>query len=302
MRAMPGFGTGVSSVIGLRREIIDLAVEIEKLGFPMITCPSAGDCVAMSQSILEATQAVTVMAAVQPIYHRVPVSLAETGAHLHELSGGRFRLGIGVSHDVANQVYQVQPGRPLEDIRHYIAEMRAGVERTGPQPPIIMAALRDRMFDLAVEIADGVFMSRACRSHLAKQIARIPADRRDAGFFVGNSVPTVIDADPAVALNVMRQSQAFYVGLANYRNYWRSAGYVEEMDAVEAALAKGEHDRIPALLSEYWLRNIALFGSPSMVREGIEAYFDIGVFPVISPVVRTVGSWTHYESVFALYR
>ncbi len=301
MRQMPGFTTGVSSVIGHRQRIIDFAREIERRGFPLISTPSSGDCVAMSQSILGVTRSVKVMAAVQPIYHRVPVSLAETGAHLHEVSGGRFQLGIGVSHELANKVYHVQPGPPLEDCRAYVAAMRAAVEWTGPQAPIIMAALRDRMFDLAVEIADGVFPSRACRVHLAKQVARIPADRRAAGFFVGNAIPTVIDADPEVARNVMRQSQAFYMGLPNYRNYWRSVGYVEEMDAVEAALAKGEHERIPTLLSDAWLRNVTLFGTPSTVREGLEAYFDIGVLPVLSPVLRDASLSAHYESVLALY-
>lgn len=301
MSQMPGLTTGVSSVIGHRRQIIDFAKEVERRGFPLISSPSSGDCVAMCQSILEVTRSIKVMASVQPIYHRVAVSLAETGAHLHELSGGRFRLGIGVSHALSHQVYHVQPGPPLEDSRAYVAQMRAAVEWTGPQAPIIMAALRDRMFDLAVEIADGVFTSRACRSHLAKQVARIPADRRAAGFFVGNAIPTVIDDDPEVALNVIRRSQVFHVGLPNYRNYWRSVGYVEEMDAVEAALAKGEHDRIPALLSEEWLRNVTLFGTPSAVREGIEAYFDLGVFPVLSPVLRDAGPSAHYESVLALY-
>lgn len=301
MDQLPGITTGVSSVIGHRRQIIDFASEVERRGFPLISTPSAGDCVAMAQSILEATRSITVMASVQPIYHRVAVSLAETGAHLHELSGGRFRLGIGVSHELSHQAYHVRAGRPLEDSRVYVARMRAAVERTGPQAPIVMAALKDRMFDLAVEIADGVFPSRACRHHLAKQVTRIPADRRAAGFFVGNAIPTVIDADPAVALNVMRQSQVFYMGLPNYRNYWRSVGYVEEMDAVEAALSRGEHDRIAALLSEKWLRNVTLFGTPSTVREGVEAYFDIGVLPVLNPVLRDASPSAHYESVLALY-
>ncbi|MEJ7925348.1 LLM class flavin-dependent oxidoreductase [Sphingobium sp. AN641] len=301
MTDMPGFGTGGSPVIGNRRQMIELAKEIERRGFPLISTPSSCDCVAMSQSMLEATRSVTVMAAVQPIYHRVAVSLAETGAHLHELSEGRFRLGIGVSHDLSNRIYHVQPGQPLEDCRAYVAQMRAAVEWTGPQAPIVMAALRNRMFDLAVEIADGVFMSRACRRYLAHQVARVPAERREQGFFVGNSIPVVIDDDPQVAFDVMRHSQAFYLGLANYRNYWRAVGYVEEMDAIEAALSKGERDRIPALVSEEWLRNITLFGTPATVREGIEAYFAMGIMPVISPVLREASANAHYESVFALY-
>lgn len=301
MTRMPGFSTGGSPVIGHRRTMIELATEVERRGFPLITSPSSSDCVAMAQSFLEATRTVKVMTAIQPIYHRAAVSLGETVAHLHELNEGRFTLGIGVGHAISHKIFHVQAGQPVEDMRQYVAQIRSAADYTGPQPPVVVAALRNRMFDLAVEIADGVITSRACKTYLAKQLAGVPKERRGEGFFVGNSVPTVIDDDIAVALGVMRQSQAFYLGLPNYRNYWRSAGYAEEMERIETALTNGESARIPELVSEDWLRQISLFGTPSQVRDGIEAYFDLGVLPILSPVLRSESATAHYQNVFALF-
>ena len=49
-----------------------------------------------------------------------------------------------------------------------------------------------------------------------------------------------------------------YVTLPNYRNYWKHAGYVEEMDAVETALATGSASGCPSLMSDAWLRDCTL--------------------------------------------
>ena len=46
--------------------------------------------------------------------------------------------------------------------------------------------------------------------------------------------------------------------LPNYRNYWKEAGYVEEMEAIEKAVAAGERERIPSLLSDAWLSDCTL--------------------------------------------
>ena len=74
------------------------------------------------------------------------------------------------------------------------------------------------------------------------------------------------------------------------------------MDAVEVALSTGETECIPALLSDKWLADATLFGAPSQIREGVEAYFDLGVMPVLSPVSTTGSPWAAYDKIFALYR
>ena len=90
---------------------------------------------------------------------------------------------------------------------------------------------------------------------MAAQLDRVPGARRD-GFFLANMVPTVIDDDHAAADAIHRRTLTGYVSLPNYRNYWKQAGYEEEMEAIEAALAAGDRDKLPTLMSDAWLRRL----------------------------------------------
>jgi alkanesulfonate monooxygenase SsuD/methylene tetrahydromethanopterin reductase-like flavin-dependent oxidoreductase (luciferase family) len=272
----------LSALPGQRRITIEIAAEAERRAFTGIYCPSVGDPVALCQAIAGATSTIPIGTAIEPIYLRSPQSLARTGALVHELAGGRFRLGVGVSHDALNTRYHLQAGKPLQDMRDYVAALRAMEGETGALPPIVLAALRNKMLDLACEIADGAILAGASRSFAARQILRIPTDKRQAGFFLANVAPTVIDADVAAADAAIRRMTAMYVQFPSYRNYWREAGYIEEMDAAEEAIAKGELDRLPSLMSDCWLADCCLYGSPATVREGVEAWWDAGIAPILT--------------------
>jgi alkanesulfonate monooxygenase SsuD/methylene tetrahydromethanopterin reductase-like flavin-dependent oxidoreductase (luciferase family) len=87
----------------------------------------------------------------------------------------------------------------------------------------------------------------------------------------------------------MRRTLASYVRLPNYQNYWIEAGYEEEMRAIRAALARGETQRVPELMSDRWLRDVTLFGSAADVREGVEAWLATGVRTLIVVASSTRG-------------
>ena len=131
------------------------------------------------------------------------------------------------------------------------------------------------MLALAAEVADGAIWANASRSQMAAQLARVPEAKRE-GFFLANMIPTVIDDDRAAAAAINRRTLAGYVSLPNYRNYWKQAGYVEEMEAVEQALDAGDRDTLPSLMSDAWLHDCTLSGSVAEVRDGIEAWRDAG--------------------------
>jgi alkanesulfonate monooxygenase SsuD/methylene tetrahydromethanopterin reductase-like flavin-dependent oxidoreductase (luciferase family) len=84
---------------------------------------------------------------------------------IHEVSGGRFQFGIGVAHAPSHVRMGVTPGKPLADIRAFVAKIRS-YEGIGALPPIILAALRRRMVTLAAEIADGLVFANGSRSHM----------------------------------------------------------------------------------------------------------------------------------------
>jgi hypothetical protein len=91
--------------------------------------------------------------------------------------------------------------------------------------------------------------------------------------------------------------------LPNYRNYWKEAGYVEEMTAIETAIAERRQGEIPGLLSDRWLADNTLFGPAAKVREGIEAWREAGVStPVIVPSSAASGNQlTAIEELFAAF-
>lgn len=274
----------LAAVPGRRKAIIDIAREVERRGFPGIFCPSLGDNLALCEAIALATREVIFGTSITPIYTRNVADFASTAGFLHEISDGRFRFGIGVSHEPAMRRLGVKQGKPLADMRQFVQDLRA-VPRVGDLPPIVLATLRTRMIRLAEEIGQGMVFANGARSHMGQSLGALsPAARASADFFIGNMIPTCISDDEQAAMAVNRRTLTSYAFLPNYRNYWKEAGYVEEMEAVEAAIAAGDMDRVPQCLSDRWLADTTLFGSASKVREGIEAWFDAGIrTPIIVP-------------------
>ena len=283
-----------------RQRSIDLIAQFEERGFSGIYCPSFGDPIALCQAIAERTNEIRFGTSILPIYFRQPNDLAAAASFLHELSGGRFDLGLGVSHGPTHSRLGITVGKPLADTREYVRALRDAEKMAGPLPPIVLATLRDKMVELSVEISEGAVWANASRSRMAHSISLMADDHDD--FFIGNMIPTVIsdDRDAAAALN--RKTLSGYVALPNYRNYWKSAGYVEEMDACEAAIAAGDRDALATAMSDAWLSDATLYGTASQVRDGIEAWFDAGVStPIIVPSATDGGQLRAVELLFEAY-
>ncbi|MAT83086.1 MAG: hypothetical protein CMD39_02240 [Gammaproteobacteria bacterium] len=282
MTRMPAIS--LAAVPGRRRKIIDLAKEVEKRGFSGIYCPSLGDNLALCEAIALATSEIEFGTSITPIYTRNVADFAGTAGFIHEVSGGRFRFGVGVSHEPAMKRLGITQGKPLADMRQFVADLKA-VPRVGDQPPIVLATLRQKMIKLAEEVGDGMVFANGARSHMATSLSVLqPESRSDGDFFIGNMIPTCVSDDEEAAKAVNRRTLTSYALLPNYRNYWKEAGYEEEMNAVEEAVAAKDFDRVPECLSDRWLADTTLFGSAAKVREGVEAWFDAGIkTPIIVP-------------------
>jgi alkanesulfonate monooxygenase SsuD/methylene tetrahydromethanopterin reductase-like flavin-dependent oxidoreductase (luciferase family) len=290
------------AVPGRRRLTFDLAAEAERRGFSGIYVPSIFGNMAQCTALALATERITFATAISPIYARTVEDFAQSAAFIHEVSGGRFRFGIGVAHAPSHLRMGVTVGKPLTDIRAFVARFR-GYEGFGPLPPIILAALRKRMVALAGEIADGLVFANASRSHMAESLSALSAEkRRDPEFLVANMIPTCISDDVAAARAVNRRTLTRYTMLPNYRNYWKEAGYVEEMAAIEAAVVAGREADIPGLMSDRWLADATLFGPVAAVREGVEAWRAAGVStPILVPSSASGNQLKAVEEIFAAF-
>jgi len=292
----------LAAVPGRRRATLDLAREIERRGFAGIYCASFGDALGLCEALALTTERIPIGTAIANLYTRHPTEYAQTAALVHELSGGRFRFGVGVSHAPMNRRLGIRTGKPLGDMREFVAALR-DTPRVGELPPVVVAGLRRRMVALAGEIGDGVVFANASRSHMGASLAALPAARRDdPDFFVGDMIPVCIadDRDAAMARN--RRTLLMYLSLPNYRNYWKEAGYADEMTAIEEALGRGARDELPGLMSERWLADCTLFGTAAEVREGVDAWREAGVrTPILVPSSATGNQMAAFQELFAAF-
>src|SRR6204780_3990503 len=173
---------------------------------------------------------VTLGTSVAPIYHRSPASMAQTAATIDDLSGGRFRLGLGPGHRATMGGWHGQDiGSPVAEMREYVALVRAllagGEPPTGVRwnssfafsgfkaradIPVYVAGLSPAMLRLAGEIADGVVLWACPASYVCDvvvrevAVGRARAGRDMAGFDVCAAVPSAVVADPEAARDGIR--------------------------------------------------------------------------------------------------
>jgi alkanesulfonate monooxygenase SsuD/methylene tetrahydromethanopterin reductase-like flavin-dependent oxidoreductase (luciferase family) len=291
------------AVPGRRRLTLELARETERRGFSGIYAPSRYANFALCDALALATERIVFGTAIAPIYARSLDDFAQSAAFLHEVSGGRFRFGIGVAHAPSQARMDAKPGKPLSDTRAFVKRLRA-YDGIGAQPPLVLAALRTKMVALSGEIAQGVVFANASRSHMKVSLAALPAEKRtDENFLIANMLPTCITDDLAAARAVHRRTLTHYAGLPNYRNYWKEAGYVEEMTAIEKAIAENRPHDVPKYLTDAWIDDVTLSGPASRVREGVEAWVDAGVrTPIIVPSSAAGNQLKAFEEIFATFK
>jgi len=287
---------------GRRVATLDTAREIERRGFPQIQVSSAFGNMSQCLGLAFATERITFATAIAPIYAATADEFAQSAAYLHEVSGGRFQFGIGIAHGPAHVRMGATPGKPLGDIRDFVAKFKAH-EGIGALPPVILATLRKRMIALAGEIAEGMVFANGSLSHMAESLGALPdAKRGDPSFVIGNRIRTCITDDAAQARAVLRQTMTGYALMPNYRNYWKEAGYTEEMNAVEAALAAGRNDEVPRYLTDRWLDDCTLAGPPAKIRDRLEAWRAAGItLPCLVPLSADGDPTTALRTVFEAF-
>src|SRR5215217_4060410 len=260
---------------GRRADVVALAQEAEARDLPGLFSESPGDNLALSLAMLDRTKRIAVGTGIAGIYLRHPHTMATGASLIEELHPGRFLLGLGTSHIPFHEEMEVRYGKPLDDMRRYVQNIRS-VTEGAPCPPIMVAALRKRMSALAGEIGDGVMWANAALSHLPFSLAQIPPARRSS-MLLSNSAPACVSEDRKAALASVRRYLMFYLKLPNYQNYFVEAGYEEEVAATRSAIDRGDDEAVMAAIPEGMASDVALFGTKAEVLEGAEAWEEAGI-------------------------
>src|SRR5918995_3776855 len=158
---------------GRRAGVVALAREAEARGFPGVFSESPGDNLALSLAKLDRTERIVVGTGIAGIYLRHPHTMATGASLLEELHPGRFLLGLGASHAPFHEEMGIRYGRPLDDMRRYVRNIRTTTEGV-PCPPIVVAAPRRRMSAPGGGIGGRGMWANAALSHLPYSLAQIP--------------------------------------------------------------------------------------------------------------------------------
>jgi probable F420-dependent oxidoreductase len=182
---------------------------------------------------------------------------------LAEATHGRFALGLGVSHPhLAAKLRGHAFDRPLTRMREYLAAYRSAIYR-GPagvggiaEPPVLVAALRERMTDLAATDADGAFPYLVTPSRVRWMRTRLDASA-SAGTrpILAATLPLAL-ATPADR-SAARAYLAPYLRTPAYRASWELQGFTDaDWDApgsdrlVDAMVATGDADAARGRIAE----------------------------------------------------
>jgi F420-dependent oxidoreductase-like protein len=245
---------------------------------------------------------------VVPIYPRHPVAMAQAALSLSEMSGGRFRLGIGVSHRASIEtMLGLTVLDPLAVMREYVAVLRGAlgsgaafegkyyrvhwslaVPTRPAAPPIYLAALGPKMCELAGEIADGAILW-LCPPAYVRDVA-VPAierGRRRAGktlqgFDVVSAVPLAVTDDVTAARAAFRAELARYAALPFYRAMLEASGLGEGLRAF---------DRDGAV-PESMAQALGAVGDAAAAGAYVKAYREAGVtLPAVRPISFPDAPW-----------
>jgi probable F420-dependent oxidoreductase len=152
---------------------------------------------------------------------------------LQEATAGRFVLGLGVSHPhLAERLRGHAYERPLTRMREFVAAYRSAVYKGPmpdglPEPPLIVAALRERMLALAATDADGAFPYLVTPERVAWSRAVLDAARPDPRPVLAVSMPAVLETDAARARAAARGYLAPYLRTPAYQAGWAAQGFAE---------------------------------------------------------------------------
>ena len=296
-----------------------LAQEADRLGYDSAWAAEAygSDAATVLSWVAAHTEQIDIGSAVFQIPARTPAMTAMTAATLDTLSGGRFRLGLGVSGpQVSEGWHGVRFDKPLARTREYVEIVRMALARetvrhegefwTLPLPdgpgkalrltvhparddiPLYLASIGPKNLELTGEIADGWLAIFFAPEHAAEQLAHVSAGRAKAGkdlagFDVVPTVPVVFGDDPEICAEPLRHYAALYVGGMGSREqnfYNRLAvrmGYEDAATTVQDLYLARNHRDAAAAVPFEFIDRTSLIGPRERVRDRLAAYAEAGV-------------------------
>ena len=299
-----------------------LAAEADRLGYDVVWVAEAygSDAATVLGAIAATTERIDLGSAVMQIPGRTPAMTAMTAATLDALSGGRFRLGLGVSGpQVSEGWHGVRFDDPLGRTREYVQIVRQAIARRrvtaggrhftlpladGPgkalvlslQPvrpavPVYLAAVGPKNLTLTGEIADGwlaiFFDPELGADHIRRIRTAAAAAGRDADAVdISVQAAVALHDDPERAAQLVRPTAALYIGgmgskkVNFYHGIATAMGYEQAADEVQERFLARDYTGAAAAVPFEFLDRTSLLGTPARIVDRLRSLASQGVTTV----------------------
>jgi F420-dependent oxidoreductase-like protein len=308
------WGLGLTS-----EQQLEIVQEAERIGYDSVWAAEAygSDTATVLAWLAAGTERIHLCSGIFQMPARSPAMTAMTAATLDQLSGGRFRLGLGPSGpQVSEGWHGVRFARQLQRTREYVDVVRMALRRErleyhgetielplpdGPgkalkltispvqeEIPIYLAAIGPKNIALTGEIADGWLPVFLAPDHLDVLMAPLEEGAQRAGrtlddFDIAPTVNVLISDDVEAARDAMRPILSLYVGGMGSRekNFYnalvRRYGFEDAAREVQDLYLDGKKEEAAAALPAELIDTVTLCGPEDRVRDRLAVYAQAGV-------------------------
>jgi F420-dependent oxidoreductase-like protein len=303
-------------------EQVELAVLADDLGLDSVWISEAWgqDAVSVLGLLAGKTERIGLGSGLFQIPARPPTATAMAAASLDVISGGRFRLGLGVSGPQVSEGWYGAPfTRPVSRTREYVEIVRTALARKtvrhegreykvpleGAKPlkllakpvqdriPIYLGAVGPRAVEQVGEIADGWLPFMLDPEHASTLFEPLDRGLERAGrsrseIDVAACTACALEVDLEAAREAVRPWLAFYLGAmgSKEKNFYvelaARGGHGEAARACQEAFLAGDRDRAAAALSPELIDSMALATTPDRLGERLAAFEGVGVDTLVA--------------------
>jgi F420-dependent oxidoreductase-like protein len=278
------FFGGTQDVEGQVQAVVDAEKDgFDGIWFGQIFGPDAMTVLAMAG---QRTSKIELGTSVIPTYTRHPHVMAQQALTVQAASGGRFNLGIGLSHaPVVEGMWGLSYARPALHMKEYLSvllplvregrvsfegemfRVNASLQIPDVQPlPVLIAALAPMMLRMAGEMTDGTITwmvgPKTLETHIVPRLTAEAGASRKQRLRVVAGLPVAVTDDAAAAREKAARSFQIYGTLPNYQ---RVLGIEGAAGPADVAIVGNESE------VEKQLRDLASAGATDFLA---------GMFPV----------------------
>ncbi|HKI67541.1 MAG TPA: LLM class flavin-dependent oxidoreductase [Solirubrobacterales bacterium] len=298
------------SVAAIGTTVADLEAEAKRAERAGVECVWAPELfrssVTQAAYLAGRTEKIGVATGIAWAFTRSPFIIAVSALDIDEMSGGRFRLGLGSGVKRLNETWHnAEYGKPAPHLREAIEATRLIMQQAGkgepirfegsyydidikgwvrPHPapresvPIYTAGVQGGMCRMAGDVADGLighpiqslrWIDEVVVSSFEEGLKRSGRERSSFDY-----LPTVccaIDDDEARAIEMARRTISFYATVKTYMPLWELHGFADNAVAAGDAFRRGDLAAVPAAISDEMVDAYCAAGPLDKVRARVEA-------------------------------